>query len=195
MTDIPESPEEFFSRYLPSQFAAVAASFAGKSSAGAMVFRVVGAGEWSLRLAAGALEVSPGAAADAVVQLTLSADDFVPLLIESARAQAGKPITPERQVIAFKALTVEADRAKLVRSIPGSMAFAIRDGEVTRRLVITPGNQAPKVEDAECRLECQMSDFQDMQAGKANPMQLVMGGKMKIVGNAQIPMALSTVFV
>ena len=195
MVVIPDSPEEFFTRFLPSQFAAVAGGFAGKSSAGAMVFRVIGAGEWSLRLASGALEVSPGASPDAVVQLTLAADDFVPLLVESARAQAGKPITPERQVIAFKALTVEADRAKLVRAIPGSMAFAVRDGELTRRLAITPGSRLAKVEDAECRLECEMSDFQDMQAGKANPMQLVMGGKMKIVGNAQIPMALSTVFV
>ncbi len=39
-----------------------------------------------------------------------------------------------------------------------------------------------------------MNDFIDMQTGKQNPMQLAMGGKMKIVGNAQIPMALSGVF-
>ena len=40
-----------------------------------------------------------------------------------------------------------------------------------------------------------MSDFRDMQTGKVQPMQLFMQQKMKMVGNAQIPMALSTVFV
>jgi putative sterol carrier protein len=39
-----------------------------------------------------------------------------------------------------------------------------------------------------------MSDFMDMQTGKQNPMQLAMAGRIRIIGNAQIPMALSGVF-
>jgi len=40
-----------------------------------------------------------------------------------------------------------------------------------------------------------MGDFMDMQTGKLNPMQLALSGRIRILGNAQIPMALSGVFV
>jgi putative sterol carrier protein len=39
-----------------------------------------------------------------------------------------------------------------------------------------------------------MSDFIDMQTGKRNPVELAMAGKVRIIGNAQIPLALSSVF-
>jgi putative sterol carrier protein len=195
MSQIPDSPSEFFTSYLPGRFHAVSAAVAGKSSAGALVLRVLGEGEWSMRLRGGELEVEAGAAADAVVQITMGKDDFLPVLVEGARLAEAASLAPEKQVIAFKALTIEPERAKLVRTIPGSMAFAITDGDVVRRVAITPGSAKPKLEDAECRLECAMADFRDMQAGKLLPMQLLMGGKIKLVGNAQIPMALSTVFM
>ena len=37
---------------------------------------------------------------------------------------------------------IDAERAKLIRSIPGSMVFAIKDGDRTRRLALTPGEPA-----------------------------------------------------
>ena len=80
-----------------------------------------------------------------------------------------------------------------MKAIPGSLAFVVKDGEQTRTIVITPGASPPNLAAPECRIECAMADFQDMQAGKQLPLQLMMSGKMKMVGNAQIPMALSTV--
>ncbi len=198
MSEIPETPSAFFTEFLPAQFAAlppsVQATIAGKSSQGALICRVPGAGEWSLRLDKGALQVTTGAAQDAVLQLTIDEADFAPLLVEGARAHATQTPSIEKQVLAFKVLLIDAERARLVRSIPGSLTFAIKDADRVRKINLTPGNRVPKIDNAECRIDCIMSDFRDMQTGKQLPMQLFMNGKMKMVGNAQIPMALSTVF-
>lgn len=206
MSQIPDAPGDFFAAFVPQRFAALPASvhsaLATKSSPGALVCRVEGepGGVWSLRLAAGKVEVSPEVAADVLLQITIPSEDFVPILIEGARAyEAANPDVSkqslERQLIAFKALAIDAERAKLIRAIPGSMVFNIKDGDKIRRLALTPGGKPPKLDNPECRVECLMSDFRDMQTGKVQPMQLFMQQKMKMIGNAQIPMALSTVFV
>ncbi len=195
MTDVPDSPKEFFTQFLPSRFEALKAGLAGKSSSGSMVFRVQGAGEWSMRLKDGDLEVSEGMHDDVIIQVTVSSEDFKPIFVQGAIMQGDAEIKPEQQVLAFKALTVDAERVKLVQNIAGTVAFVVDAGGATHRLAITPGKAEPKIDAPDCRLECKMSDFMDMQTGKQNPMQLAMGGKIKIVGNAQIPMALSGVFL
>jgi putative sterol carrier protein len=195
MTDVPETPKEFFTSYIPSRFQSVKQALAGKTSAGSMVFRVAGAGEWSLRLENGELSIADGMQDDVIIQVTVSQDDFKPIFVQGAVLQEGEPIRPEQQVMAFKALTADSERAKLVKSINGTVAFVIDDGGKQHKLAITPGKGEPKLDSPDCRLECKMSDFIDMQTGKQNPMQLAMGGKIRIVGNAQIPMALSGVFV
>jgi putative sterol carrier protein len=75
------------------------------------------------------------------------------------------------------------------------VAFVVTDDGRPHKLVITPGSAAPNVEEPECRIECLMGDFMDMQTGKLNPMQLAMSGRIRILGNAQIAMALSSVFL
>ncbi|MFO0571217.1 MAG: SCP2 sterol-binding domain-containing protein [Polyangiaceae bacterium] len=195
MSDVPESPKEFFTVYLPSRFEAMKAGLAGKSSNGSMVFRVVDSGEWTLRLKNGELEVTDGMQDDVILQVTISPADFKPIFVQGAIMQEGQEIKPEQQVMAFKALTVDAERVKLVKNIAGTVAFVVEADGVQHKLGITPGAGAPKLDAPDCRLECKMNDFMDMQTGKQNPMQLAMSGKIKIVGNAQIPMALSGVFV
>lgn len=191
---VPETAQAFFTQYIPTRFEAVKGVLTGKSSSGSMTFRVAGDGEWSLRLKDGALEIAEGMADDVILQVTVPAADFKPIFVRGAELQEGEPPKPEAQVMAFKALTVDAERAKLVRAVAGSVAFVITDGDDVRKLVITPGAAAPELDAPDCRLECQMSDFMDMQVGKQMPIQLAMSGKIRIVGNAQIPMALSGVF-
>lgn len=193
MSDVPESPSAFFTTFLLAKFEAMKAAVSGKSSAGAMTFRVLGEGEWSLRLVDGTLTASDGMPDDALLQITMSAADFAAIFVAGARAAASEPPRPEGQVFAFKALTIAPDRARLVKAIPGSLAFVVKDEGAIRTVVVTPGIAPPKLEAPECRIECSMADFQDIQSGKQLPLQLLMSGKMKMTGNAQIPMALSTV--
>ncbi len=195
MTDVPETPREFFTSFIPSQFETVKQGLGAKTSSGSMVFRVEGVGEWSLRLENGELVVKDGMEEDVIIQVTASQADFKPIFVQSAVMQQGEVMRPEQQVMAFKALTIDNERANLVRGINGTVAFVIDDQGKQLKLAITPGKGTPKLDAPDCRLECKMSDFIDMQTGKQNPMQLAMSGKIRIVGNAQVPMALSGVFV
>lgn len=191
MTSVPDDAATFFTAYVPSRFESAKSAFAGRSSAGSMVFHVIDVGKWSLRLVDGELQVEEGMRDDVILQVSVTEDDFVPILVRGAEAQEGLSVRPEQQVLAFKALTIDADKAKLVRSMAGTVAFVIADAGKVRRLVVTTGDGAPKLDAPDCKLECNMNDFMDMQAGKQIPMQMAMSGKIRIVGNAQIPMALS----
>ena len=193
MSDVPESPEAFFTEYVPARFEDMKEQLAGHTSAGSIVFHV-GDQAWHFRLAEGELEQGEGMTDAAILQVTVEEDDFEPIMVEGARMQDGDNAVPENEVMAFRAVTIAAEKANIVRGVKGTVAFSIDDDGETRHLSITPGTQERNSETPDCKLELLMSDFIEMQTGKANPMQLTMSGKMKIVGNPQIPMALSTVF-
>ncbi|MCA9632484.1 MAG: SCP2 sterol-binding domain-containing protein [Myxococcales bacterium] len=193
MADVPETPSEFFNQYVPARFADIKDALSGKSSSGCITFRVTDAGEWSLRLEDGDLVIEEGMGEDVIIQVTLDSRDFAAILVEGARQQEAKDQKPENQVVALKAITIDETRANQVRGVAGSVSLVIADGDDTRRLTLTPGSQEAKVDNPDCKLSCQMNDFVDWQEGKIQPMQLVMTGKMRIEGNAQIPMALTAV--
>lgn len=193
MSNVPSDPKEFFTEYLPSQFEGMKDKLAGKSSAGSMLFRILDGGEWSLSLSDGEITITEGQADDVIIQVTIPPDDFGAVMVEGAEAQGDGGMAPETQLMAFKALAVDEARAGSVRNVKGSVAFMITDGDAIRKLVITPGSQAPNMDAPECKLECQMSDFLQLQTGKALPMQLAMSGKIRIVGDASLPMALNAV--
>jgi putative sterol carrier protein len=195
MTDVPEHPRDFFSEYVPKRFERVKAALSGKTSAGSMTFRVSDIGEWSYRLAAGELAVSAGMADDALLQITVANADFKPFFVRGAELQEGAEIRPDAQILAFKVLTVDEERAKLIGTVNGTVAFVVSDGDSQHKLFVTPGKGSPNTATPDCRLECTMSDFMDLLLGKHNPMQLAMAGRIRIIGNAQIPMALAAVFV
>lgn len=192
MPDVPESPKEFFTEYVPARFEEMKEQLAGHTSAGSIVFHV-GDQAWNFRLSEGELEMGEGMTDDAILQVTVHDDDFESIMVEGARMQEGDNAAPENEVMAFRAVTIAADKAEIVRKVQGTVAFHINDDGEIRQLTITPGTQVRK-DTPDCKLELRMSDFIEMQTGKANPMQLTMSGKMKIVGNPQIPMALSAVF-
>lgn len=193
MAHVPESPHAFFTEYVPSRFSKLKDQLSGQSSSGSLVFHV-GDDAWHFRLNDGELESGAGMTPDAIMQVTIAEEDFESIVVEGARMQEGEAGVPEKEVMAFRAVTIAEDKANLVRQVKGTVAFQITDDGDVRRLSITPGTQDRNTETPDCKLELQMSDFIDMQTGKTNPMQLTMSGKMKIVGNPQIPMALSAVF-
>src|SRR5687767_4174590 len=107
---------------MPRRFAAVREQAAGRSSIGSITFRVLGADraeEWSLRLVDGELEVTRAMEDDVLLQATLAADDFVPILIDSIRRaeQSGRPA---RGTALLRALSVDVETARGLRHVPGS---------------------------------------------------------------------------
>lgn len=189
--DIPEKPLDFFTQYVPARFAEMKDALAGKTSSGSMTFHIGGTEQsWSFRVRDGGLLIEDGVQDDVVIQVTVPEKDFVAIVVDGARHHEGKV---SDSVLAFRALNIEEEKVNMVRNVQGTVAFIITDDDEERRLAITPGKATPAIDAPDCRLECQMSDFIDMQTGKVQPMQLAMSGKLRMVGNVQIPMALSAV--
>ncbi|MEP7050965.1 MAG: SCP2 sterol-binding domain-containing protein [Pseudomonadota bacterium] len=191
---VPDSPEPFFTQYIPSRFAALT-GFEGVSSPGSIVFAVPGAGAWAYRLSAGRLVHAAGAASDAVVRITIPEASFLPIVVRGTERLAETELSLERQMLAFRALTLDAERAALIRAVAGSLAFAVVDEAKTYRVYVTPGCAEPNLTAPECEVSCEADAFWGLQTGARNPIELLMSGKLRIAGDAQIPMALSSLFV
>jgi hypothetical protein len=187
---VPRSPEGFFGEYVPAQLAQLGASLGQFSSVGAVVFDLGSGGAWSLRIAGGAPSVKSGIDADPLVRLTLSPADFEPIVVAGAEKLA-LDTAPERALVAARVLTVDADRARLLRDAPGSVALKLKaTSGVEHRLILTLGSIAPKLDAPDCEIECALEDLWAIQAGTKNPFELLMDGKLRMTGKVELAMAL-----
>ena len=194
MSPVPSLPDAFFNTYIPTRFAELA-GFAPISSVGSVLFAVPGLGHWAYRLSAGKLLVDSIVGSDVIVCITIPESSFVPIVVAGAERLAGQALSPERQLLAFRALTLDAERVALIRGVVGSVAFAVVDGPSTHRVYLTPGAGVPNLAQPECEISCDADAFWGLQSGTHNPIELLMSGKLRIAGDAQIPMALSGLFV
>ena len=191
---VPDSPEPFFTHYIPTRFAGLT-GFEGVSSPGSILFAVPGAGAWAYRLSAGRLVHQKGSVSDAVVRITIPEASFLPIVVRGTERLAETELSLERQMLAFRALTLDAERSAMIRAVAGSVAFAVVDGASTHRVYVTPGGGEPNLAAPECEVSCDADAFWGLQTGARNPIELLMSGKLRIAGDAQIPMALSSLFV
>lgn len=192
MSDVPSTPEAFFTRYLPERLGQV--TLPQVTSPGSVVFSVPGSGAYAFRLEGGKLLVESSARGDAIVTVTIPNDSFEVLVVRGAAAFEAQALDPQKQLLAFRALSLDVERANLIRSVKGTVAFAVAEGELVRRAFVTPGTGTVNTERPECEVACDASVFWDLQSGKQNPFELLMAGKIRISGDAQIPMAMASLF-
>ncbi len=191
---IPSSPESFFSQYIPERFSGLP-GFEQVSSLGSVVFAVPEVGQWSFRLRAGQLLCEVGLPSDTVVRITIPQASFEPIVVRGTERMAGLALSPEKQMLAFRALTLDAERVAQIKGVVGSVSFTVLDGKSSHRIYVTPGSAEPNLARPECEISCEAEAFWGLQTGTQNPIELLMSGKIKITGEAQIPMALSSLFV
>ncbi len=185
----PASPREFFETYLPAWFAAASTSQA--TSPGALVFHI-GPDSYALRLAAGKLEVSTGASTDAILQVSMSGADFAELIRQAEGLfQSGA----SDRLLALRSLSLDAERAKTIRNVDGSVAFEITDGSEVRTLLLSPGIAIAGGSPPACTVRVAATDFWALSRGEKNPFELLMDGKIRLQGRMEVAMALSSVLI
>jgi 3-hydroxyacyl-CoA dehydrogenase/3a,7a,12a-trihydroxy-5b-cholest-24-enoyl-CoA hydratase len=113
-----------------------------------------------------------------------------------AAAAAGGPPSPESFTSADVFIGIEdhvARHPELVGSIGKVYVFKLTgpDSAWTLDLKNAPGSLKPGAGPADCTLELADSDFMAMTSGKADPMKLYMGGKLKISGDLMASQKLS----
>lgn len=189
MSQAPESPREFFETYLPAWFEK--AQPGDVTSPGSLVFHV-GADSFALRLVQGKLEVSTGSANDAILQVSLTPADFAELIRQGdALFQSGA----SDRLLALRSLTLDAERAKLIRNVDGSVAFEIADTEQARTLLLSPGAAIAGGSPPACTVRIAAVDFWALSRGEKNPFELLMDGKIRMQGRMEVAMALSSVLI
>jgi putative sterol carrier protein len=185
----PSSPREFFEAYLPTWFAG--ASTAEGSSPGSLVFHV-GAESYAVRLDAGKLEVKSGPATDAILQVSMNPADFAELIRQGeALFQSGA----SDRLLALRSLSLDAERAKMIRNVDGSVAFEITEDAEVRTLLLSPGVAVAGASPPACTVRIAANDFWALSRGDKNPFELLMDGKIRLQGRMEVAMALSSVLV
>ena len=185
----PSEPREFFETYLPSWFAA--ASTTPASSPGALVFHV-GSESYALRLDAGKLLTASGPVTDAILQVSMSVADFAELIRQGESLfQSGS----SDSLLALRSLSLDAERAKMIRNVDGSVAFEITDEAEVRPLLLSPGVAVAGASPPACTVRVASADFWALSRGDKNPFELLMDGKIRMQGRMEVAMALSSVLV
>jgi putative sterol carrier protein len=152
----------------------------------------IGAESFALRLEQGKLEVASGVATDAVLQVSLTPADFAELIRQGdALFQSGA----SDKLLALRSLTLDAERAKMIRNVDGSVAFEITEGDEARTLLLSPGAAVVGSSPPACTVRIAASDFWALSRGEKNPFELLMDGKIRMQGRMEVAMALSSVLI
>jgi hypothetical protein len=213
---VPESAAELIGNFLPNfvgdllERAAAASAQrpvgpAAKVPAPAGVgLRVVGAGEWTLRItgdatvkAAPKLIVESGIASDVALQISLAERDFVPLVVAPLQraVAASAPSSTNVPGLWTRLGRWDEETVDLLRRQTGGILLRIRDGELKRCVALTPSTQPFSLESAPCTIDCALGDLEQLQAQRGNPLDLFYAGQIRISGDAQIALAMAGLFL
>jgi hypothetical protein len=208
---VPESPARLIEEFLPEvlgQLLANTAAPAGSASAAGrrgaapaaagVGLRVVGAGEWTLRVAGERLVVQQGLESDVALQLSLATRDFEPLVVAPLRralAQREAAGNLSAQSVWARLGRWDSETVELLRRQTGSILLRIQDGELKRAVALTPSTQPYSLDSASCTIDCALSDLQALQEQRGNPLDLFYQGQIRISGDAQIALAMAGLFL
>jgi hypothetical protein len=220
---VPEAPEPFFREFLPAFIEASTSAPGGApgnpnaaapsdaqaswrprravSNAGVAV-RVVGVGEWTLRVSDRALMVDTGVAEDVALQLSLRGEDFATLVVEPMRRAlaASEASSPDANALAARSFWTRLGRfdeetVQLLRQQEGRILVRVGDAGLSRNVALTPGLQTWSLDSAECCIDCELSALRELQDKQKNPLDLFYEGQIRISGDAQIALALAGLFL
>lgn len=188
MASVPRTPSQFFLDFVPAAFSRGAAT--NSSSTFSVSFEVSGEGVFSLRLKEGRIEASQGEAPDVLLRIALEPGSFQAIVLPMAERAVATPAA-EPELMALRALTLDADRERLLRESRGEMVLRVTDAEAEHRIRMSAGASPTPGSSPECEVSCSLDDLWALQSGKSNPIELLMNGKIRITGDAQLALSLS----
>jgi len=163
--------------------------------------RVVGAGEWTLRIVGERLLVDPVIQNDVALQVSLQARDFAPLVVQPLRRalerrEPGAAAQPQNTAGIWARLgRWDEETVELLRRQTGGILLRIADAEVQRCIALTPGVTPYSLERADCTIDCALGDLEQLQEKRSSPLDLFYAGQIRISGDAQIALAMAGLFL
>lgn len=198
MQEFPRDATALLTEYLPQLVDRARRSSGVGTYAGCCVVRVLGSGEWTLRVEDQALEVVAGAHPDALGQVVFSAEDYDALVVEVFAAVAENPSALSGTPFSFS-----AEAADAVRGMKGSIALQVAapDGVRTVFLLLGSAPAAPAapaaalptttLPNATCVVRCSQEHLLSVLRGKDHPLQLLLRGDLVVTGDTSLPTELA----
>jgi SCP-2 sterol transfer family protein len=196
--NVPEQPGELVTEFLPRRFAELLPAervVQSRPSPRGVVVRVTDSGEWTLSVVAGALRVTPGAAPDAALQVSLRAADFATLVLEPLRGPVPEPSAAQLSALLGKLSRWDDETTELLRHVPGSLLVRVDDAGQVRPIAITPGGLVFSLEQGECTIDCPLGVLRDVASGRRSPLDALYAGELKLGGDVQLALALGGAFL
>lgn len=183
-------PVDWFERILPT----LPLKLPRVSLDHAIVYHVHGAGggTWSVRLHEGQLLAMVGTAPIIGAQVSMTSAHFREALTGALRERIRGVLQKQGRPIALPDLTNiphDPERVAAVAALGGSIALEIGDREYsdTYRYVFTFGGGPAAFEQATSTVEVDAGDLATLAVAQTPPLQVLVSGKLRIRGNADLP--------
>jgi hypothetical protein len=211
---VPEHPEELVAQFLPHYVERLLASGPEQRVVGAartglprgpapvgVGLRVVGAGEWTLRIVERRLVVEAGISPDVALQISLRDADFEQLVLAPLRRALA--LQTDREPAPGNASNGlwsrlgrwDEETVDLLRCQSGGILLRVDDAGTQRNVAFSPGTSSHSLESAACIIDCKLADLIDLQNKRSNPLDLFYAGQIRISGDAQIALAMAGLFL
>ena len=174
--------EHFFVQWLPSRFEEFAQASPGLKNTECSILVQVDEETYWLEVAQGKLSCTAGGREGAsTFRLHTTALTFERLIAPAAEsATQSDPM--------LRLMQLDAEALSLVGNVPGCLKLSVKAPETNYSMVLGPGTQA--ADNIGCSVECSLEDMLSIQKGEAQPIELLMNGRLTLDGDLQIAMAL-----
>lgn len=182
---------EWFDKILPSL--PLRLPFAAETPWSAVHVHGVGGGTWSVRIAAGQVQVQRGMPASVLSQWSMTAGHFREALAGALRDRTAGVLTKLGMPVALPDLSgarLNQLNWQGLAAVQGSLAFQLADRQVAEnyRYVMTLGSGPAALDTADTVIDVDLDDLATLAAARTPPLRLLASGKMRVQGNSELPL-------
>lgn len=179
--------EHFFVQWLPARFEEFAKASPQLGSTQCSILVQIDDDAYWIEVTDGKLRTTTGNTdATSTFRLRTDAHTFEKLIAPAAEsATQSDPM--------LRLMQLDAEALALVSNVPACLKLSVKAPDTTYSMVLGPGTQAP--DNVGCSVECSLEDMLSIQRGEAQPIELLMNGKLALDGDLQIAMALGGLLI
>ncbi len=181
------NPQHFFENWLPRTFEQLRQRVDTSNVTDCSLLAEVGPRSWRVAVVGGQLEVEPNPAQTTSTFRARTDESSFERLI------TGVTLNGSAQTSDMKLLRLDEETCRLVDNVPEAIRLVVLDEPGRAEVVLAPGSVDPS--NVGCTVTCKLDDLREVQAGRANPMELFMSGRLTLDGNVEVAMALGGLFL
>jgi len=186
---IPDTPDEFFTKVLVAEFADQASDIEGDGP-GAVCFSLTDLGSWSLIIKGGEMTATKGRDDDTLVEITMDGSDWK----ASAERMLGGgmgPLAGDGGGGGITSVLGNPTAATTLKAAQGTMKMVTKTDGDDEWIAITFGGAEANIDSPRATITMPQEVAEEMQGGNANPQELFMSGKIQITGDMMMLMQLA----